>query len=89
MTSVEHLSGFELRIHRSLVTPILVAGVPRVLAITIGTLASAVGLGLQQWIAGLILWVAGHSIAVVGTRRDPDLPKILPRHLAKRGYWSC
>jgi hypothetical protein len=48
----QHLEGFEAPIHGSLGSPILLGGAPRGLAIVNGTLAAAVGLGLQQWIAG-------------------------------------
>ncbi|PKP79650.1 MAG: conjugal transfer protein, partial [Alphaproteobacteria bacterium HGW-Alphaproteobacteria-18] len=50
------IEGFEIPLHRSLTEPVLMAGAPRTLAITIGTLAAAVGLGLQLWIPGLALW---------------------------------
>src|SRR3546814_2796627 len=68
----QHLEGFEAPIHGSLGSPILLGGAPRGIAIVNGTIAAAVGLGLQQWLAGLVLWAAGHSIAVFAARRDPD-----------------
>ena len=64
-TGSGHVGGFEAPIHRSLGAPILLGGAPRTIAIVNGTIAAAVGLGLQQWIAGLLLWVAGHSVAVM------------------------
>ena len=58
-------------------------------AILNGTLAAAMGLGLQQWIAGLLLWLAGHSLAVFAAKRDPDFAPVLARHLRqKAGYKS-
>lgn len=39
--------GFEVPLHRSLTEPILLGGAPRTVAIANGTLAAAVGLGLQ------------------------------------------
>ncbi|MCB2068815.1 MAG: VirB3 family type IV secretion system protein, partial [Ottowia sp.] len=42
--------GFEVPLHRSLTEPILLGGAPRTVAIANGTLAAAVGLGLQLWI---------------------------------------
>ncbi|MFB2351339.1 conjugal transfer protein TrbD, partial [Priestia megaterium] len=38
--------GFEVALHRSLTEPILLGGAPRPVAIAIGTLAAAVGIGL-------------------------------------------
>ncbi|WP_454882640.1 VirB3 family type IV secretion system protein [Sphingomonas oryzagri] len=84
-----HMPGFEVPIHGSLGSPILLAGAPRGLAIVNGTLAAAVGLGLQQWVVGLLLWAVGHSLAVFAARRDPDFAPVLLRHLRQKGYWAC
>ena len=85
----QHIEGFEAPIHASLGQPILLGGAPRGIAIVNGTIAAAVGLGLQQWLAGLILWALGHSIAVFAARRDPDFAPVLVRHLRQRTYLSC
>ena len=84
-----HPEGFEAPVHRSLAEPILMGGAPRAFAIVNGTAAAALGLGLQQWVAGLLLWAAGHSIAVLAARRDPNFAPVLVRHLRQRGYLSC
>ncbi len=84
-----HAEGFEVPIHSSLGAPILLGGAPRGLAIVNGTLAAAIGLGLQQWIAGLALWAIGHSLAALAARRDPDFAPVLVRHLRQKGYFSC
>ena len=84
-----HLPGFEAAIHGSLGSPILLGGAPRGIAIVIGTIAAAVGLGLQQWIAGLVLWAAGHSLAVLAAKRDPDFAPVLIRHLRQKGHFRC
>jgi len=89
MIAGHHLDGFEAPIHASLDQPILLGGAPRGLAIVNGTLAAAVGLGLQQWLAGLALWAIGHSIAVAATRRDPDFAVVLLRHLRQRSHFAC
>ena len=68
-------------LYRSLTEPILLAGAPRSIAILNGTVAAAIGLGLQLWLAGLILWVAGHTIAVMAARHDPHFAQILPQFL--------
>ena len=84
-----HIAGFEAPMHRSLAEPILLGGAPRAIAIVNGTLAAAIGLGLQQWIAGLLLWAFGHTLAVFAARRDPDFAPVLARHLKQRGRLSC
>jgi len=83
------IEGFEVPLHRSLVEPILLGGAPRAVAIANATLSAALGLGLRMWLAGLLLWVAGHSIAVFAAERDPDFAQVLPRHLRQRAHFSC
>ena len=86
---MSHTQGYEAPIHRSLAEPILLGGAPRGIAIVNGTIAAAMGLGLQQWIAGLILWALGHTLMVFAARRDPDFAPVLARHLRQRGELSC
>ena len=87
--SGQHIDGYEAPIHASLGSPLLLGGAPRGIAIVNGTIAAAVGLGLQQWLIGLILWAAGHSVAVFAARRDPDFAPVLIRHLRQKGHWAC
>jgi type IV secretion system protein VirB3 len=87
--SSQHIEGFEAPIHRSLSEPILLGGAPRAIAIVNGTVAAALGLGLQQWIAGLIVWALGHTLAVFAARRDPDFASVLARHLRSQGHLAC
>ena len=87
--SVPAIEGMEVAVHRSLVAPILLGGAPRGLAILAGTLAAALGLGLQQWIAGLAVWLVGHSLLVFAARRDPDFAPIVLRHLRQSAQYSC
>jgi type IV secretory pathway TrbD component len=86
---MSHIDGFETPIHASLGSPILLGGAPRGIAILTGTLAAAVGLGLQQWLVGLALWAIGHSLAVFAGRQDPDFAPVLIRHLRQKGHLSC
>lgn len=89
MNEREPTAGFEIPVHRALVEPILMGGVPRGAAIVIGTGAAAFGLGLQQWLAGLILWLVGHSGAVFAARHDADFLAVFTRHIRQKGVWSC
>lgn len=88
-TPAEHPPGFEAPVHRSLVEPILLGGAPRGVAILNGTIAAALGLGLQQWIAGLLMWLVGHSIAVILARSDAEFARVLLRHLRQPAYFRC
>jgi type IV secretory pathway TrbD component len=76
--------GFEVPLHRSLTEPILLGGAPRTVAIANGTLAAAVGLGLQLWLPGLVLWIVGHSLAVWAARLDPQFMQVFLRHIKHR-----
>ena len=89
MNSGVHIDGFDAPLHRALTEPILLGGAPRGIAILNGTLAAALGLGLQQWIAGLLIWLAGHSLAVFAARRDPDFAAVAARHLRQKAYFAC
>jgi type IV secretion system protein VirB3 len=89
MSAGGQIEGFEAPIHRSLVEPVLLGGAPRGVAILNGTLAAALGLGLQQWIAGLLLWTVGHSLCVFAARRDPDFASVLVRHLRHKAHLGC
>jgi len=84
-----HIEGFEAPLHRALTEPILLGGAPRGIAILNGTLAAALGLGLQVWLAGLVFWVVGHSLAVFAAKRDPEFAAVLARHLRQRGWLAC
>ena len=86
---MSRIEGFEAPIHAALHQPILLGGAPRGVAILNGTLAAALGLGLQQWLAGLIVWLVGHSLAVFAAKRDPDFAPVLVRHLRQWGYLEC
>jgi type IV secretion system protein TrbD len=47
-----------------------------------GTLAAAIGLGLR-------LWIAGHTLAVWVTRKDPAFLTVLSRHARHKGALTC
>lgn len=76
--------GFEVPLFRSLTEPILMGGAPRPLAISVGTLAAAVGVGLQLWFVGAAIWAVGHALAVWGARMDPQFVEVFARHIKHR-----
>jgi type IV secretion system protein TrbD len=81
--------GFEVPLHRSLTEAILIAGAPRSFVMLNGTLSAAVGLGLRLWLAGGLIWIIGHAIAVWVTRKDPAFLTVLSRHARHKGALSC
>jgi type IV secretion system protein TrbD len=83
------IPGYEVALHRALTEPILLAGAPRSFAILNGTLAASIGLGLRLWLAGLLIWLAGHAVAVWVTRKDPAFLIVLSRHARHKGALQC
>ena len=77
----EPVPGFVVPLHRALTEPILLGGAPRSIAILNGTLAAAISLGLRLWLAGLLLWLIGHGLAVWAAKRDPLFVDVVRRHL--------
>lgn len=73
--------GFEISFHGALAEPITLGGVPRGLAVLIGTLTAILILGLQAPLIGaplgLALWIGAYAMA----RQDPYVFDILRRHL--------
>ena len=84
-----HIDGFEVPLHRALTEPILLGGAPRGIAIVNGTLAAALGLGLQMWLAGAVFWIVGHSLSVFAAKRDPQFAAVLARHLRQKAWLAC
>ena len=81
MNGAADIPGWSVPLHRSLTEPILLGGVPRAMAIALGTLAAAIGLGLQLWVAGIAIYLIGHAAALFLTRQDPQFGSVFARHL--------
>jgi type IV secretion system protein VirB3 len=82
----DDLTGFTVPVHRSLTTPLLMAGAPRSLAILNGTLTAALGLGLHcLWAFPLGILV--HIVAVIAAKQDPYYFECLRVHLPKKAYY--
>ena len=83
------IDGFEIPLRRSLTEPILLGGAPRSAAILIGTVAAALALGLRLWLPGLLVWLAGHTGAVMAAKADPDFMSVAIRSLRHKAHLSC
>jgi type IV secretion system protein VirB3 len=84
---MEHeIVGFAVPLHRSLTTPLLLAGAPRALAILNGTFTAALGLGLHCFWA-LPLGVLVHGLAVLAAKHDPQYFEVLRTHLHRKSYY--
>ena len=82
-------AGFEVPLHRSLTEPILMGGAPRTVAIANGTLAAAVGLGLQLWIPGAVLWIIGHSLGSGARASIRSSCRSSPGTSSTNRCWTC
>jgi len=88
MDAAQHLEGFRIPVHRSLTQPIMMAGAPRAATILNGTLAAALGLGLQLWPVGIAIWALSQTACVFAAKRDPLFLDVLRRHLRQKSYLS-
>lgn len=88
LEDLAEVPGFSVPVHRALTEQILLGGAPRSIAILNGTLAGAVGLGLQLWLAGILIWAVGHFAAVWAAKRDPQFAEVGRRHLRLPGHLS-
>lgn len=79
--------GFEIPIHRSLTEEILLAGVPRTLAIMNGTFIAAFGLGLHSFMA-VPLGLVTHILAIAATRKDPQFFDCFRRHVRQKAFYA-
>lgn len=73
--------GFEIPVHLSLTEPILLAGVPRGIAIFSMTITLLIVLGLKLWWFGIPFGLVFHGAAMALTRRDPLWLDVFRRHL--------
>ena len=87
--SEQVVGGFSIPVHRSLTQPIMMAGAPRSATILNGTLAAALGLGLQLWPVGIAVWILAQTACVFAAERDPLFLDVLRRHLRQKGLYSC
>ncbi len=78
--------GFAIPVYLSLTEPILMGGVPRAAAIMNGTIAAALGLGLQVWPAGILFWLVAHALCVFAAKRDVKFFEVLIRHIRHKNY---
>lgn len=79
---IEH-DGLEVPLHRSLTQPILMAGLPRGLALLLWTATSAFALGLHQlWVVPIALVL--HVVFAAMAKRDPFFFDVIVRAVGQR-----
>jgi len=78
---------FEIPVHRSLTQQILMAGVPRGIAILNGTFVATFGLGLHSFWSipvGILL----HIVLVILTKKDPQFFDCFRRNIRHKNYYG-
>jgi type IV secretion system protein TrbD len=79
--------GFRIRLHTSLVTPIMLMGVPRSFAIINWTICAALVLGLRVYYL-LPLSLIIHVVAAYFAKQDPYFFDVWLRHLHQKKYYQ-
>jgi type IV secretion system protein VirB3 len=80
-------NGYRIKLHSSLVSPIMLMGVPRRFAILNWTICAALILGLHiLYILPVSIMI--HICAVFFAKRDPYFFDVLMRHLQQKRYYE-
>lgn len=79
--------GYRIKLHNSLVSPVMLMGVPRRFAILNWTICAALLLGLHiLYILPISLII--HVAAVFCAKRDPHFFDVFIRHLKHKKYYE-
>jgi type IV secretion system protein VirB3 len=79
--------GYQIAVHNSLTTPILLAGAPRTFTILNGTCGAAITLGLHSWYALPIFFLA-QGLMIYFTKQDPYFLQTTLRHIKQKDYYG-
>ncbi|MHB8285431.1 MAG: VirB3 family type IV secretion system protein [Caulobacteraceae bacterium] len=81
--------GYRIALHTSISAPVTMGGVPRMIAIGIGTVTTLISISFEQpWFGvpfGMLLW----AIAYGATKADPYFFQVLDRHARHRSHWEA
>ncbi|MCX7122107.1 MAG: VirB3 family type IV secretion system protein [Gammaproteobacteria bacterium] len=79
--------GYQIAIHSSLTTPLLMAGAPRTFSLLNGTFAAAATLGLHSFYAIPICAVIQIVMAAL-TKKDAYCGQVIMRHIKQKNYYG-
>lgn len=79
--------GYQVPIHNSLTTPLLLGGAPRTFTILNGTFCAAIALGLHSWYVLPISAILQGVMAFL-TKRDPYAGQVILRHIKQKNYYG-
>ena len=80
------IPGYKVRLHPSLIVPLMLAGVPRRFALLNGTLCAALVLGLHA-IYMLPIFITSHAIVAFLSKKDPYFFHVVIRHLRQKKFY--
>lgn len=83
----ERVEGYEVPIHRALTVKILIAGVPREIAILNGTFAAIFLLYLHTYYALPFNFLL-HVVSIYATKKDPQWFDCFRRYVNRKNYYS-
>ena len=79
--------GYQVTIHNSLTTPLLLGGAPRTFTILNGTFCAALALGMHSlYIIPLTLLLQVSMVAL--TKQDPYCMDVALRHMKQKKYYG-
>ena len=80
--------GFRIPLHTQISQPMTMGGVPRGIAIAIGTVTALISISFQQpWFGvpfGALLWIGAYA----ATKSDPHFFRVLDRHVRHKSHWE-
>jgi type IV secretion system protein VirB3 len=79
--------GFVVPLHRSLTQQIMLAGVPREIAIVNGTVVAAFGFGLHSFWS-IPVGIALHILTAVAAKKDPQFFGVFRRHIKQKSHYG-
>ena len=80
------MEGFQIPIHRSLTQQIMLAGVPREIALLNGTLTCALVFGLHSFL-GIPVGIVVHVISQNVAKNDPQFFQTFKRQIKHKKYY--
>ena len=81
------IDKYNVKIHHSLIIPILIAGIPRKLAIINSTVFLSLILGAQIFIL-IPIFIFTHFIFIILTKKDPQILDIIINYIKQKDFYD-
>lgn len=83
----EKPEGYYIPIHKSLVDPLLIGGIPRNLCLALWSCGIAIGVMLKMYWFFIVV-ISTHFVVLRMTKKDPDFFATVLSHLHDRHYFD-